>query len=351
MLYDEVICDFGNLYRAYRLAHRGKSEDPEVIEFDMDKSNRLHGLLRKLKEKRWDEVFFYYRFTIRRPKVRVVDALTFEGRIVQHVLCDLVLRPYLERRLIESNCACRIGKGTEYAARLAKEYMVKASQLWEDPHVLKADIRKYFPSIDRETLEGIVDYPDESILELLRYIIRTCPDDNGLPIGNQTSQWFALYYLDSCDREIKERNGIRFYVRYMDDFIAIAETKEELSNLKSRLSDYLMRNRKLEFNGKTKVSPLRDGFSFLGWRYNMRKGGALITIPHDKLKDRKSKVREMGNLDETERKERLVSLRSFLSFGNVNRRMLRWTRTIMDAKLNDMTIRREKRLCQITRNL
>lgn len=70
MLYDEVICDFGNLYRAYRLAHRGKSEDPEVIAFDMDKSNRLHGLLRKLREKRWDDVFSYYRFTIRRPKVR-----------------------------------------------------------------------------------------------------------------------------------------------------------------------------------------------------------------------------------------------------------------------------------------
>ena len=60
--------------------------------------------------------------------------------------------------------------------------------------------------------------------------IRTCfPGDDlftaserrrGIPIGNQTSQFFANVYLDSLDHFVKDRLGIRGYVRYVDDFLA-----------------------------------------------------------------------------------------------------------------------------------
>ena len=48
-------------------------------------------------------------------------------------------------------------------------------------------------------------------------------------LGNQTSQWFALYYLDPMDRIIKEKMHIKYYVRYMDDGILIHESKEVLN--------------------------------------------------------------------------------------------------------------------------
>jgi len=47
----------------------------------------------------------------------------------------------------------------------------------------------------------------------------------GLPLGNQTSQWFALYYLDEIDRFIKEKLQIKCYVRYMDDFVLLHHDK------------------------------------------------------------------------------------------------------------------------------
>lgn len=43
-VYNEIICDFGNIYKAYKLAHRGKSDDKEVIEFDKNKMYNLHNL-------------------------------------------------------------------------------------------------------------------------------------------------------------------------------------------------------------------------------------------------------------------------------------------------------------------
>ena len=52
----------------------------------------------------------------------------------------------------------------------------------------------------------------------IKKIINEQPDnlERGLALGNQSSQWFALYYLDKIDRLIKEELQIKSYVRYMD---------------------------------------------------------------------------------------------------------------------------------------
>ncbi len=49
-------------------------------------------------------------------------------------------------------------------------------------------------------------------------------------MGNQTSQWFALYYLDPLDRLVKERLCIKHYTRYMDDMILVHPGKEVLNH-------------------------------------------------------------------------------------------------------------------------
>ena len=87
-MYQEILCNFDNLREAYRLAHQGKTNAVDVIEFDKNKFYNLNKLLKKLQNKEWSSIFRYYRFIITEPKKRVVDAMLFEGRIVQHVLCD-----------------------------------------------------------------------------------------------------------------------------------------------------------------------------------------------------------------------------------------------------------------------
>jgi hypothetical protein len=59
---------------------------------------------------------------------------------------------------------------------------------------------------------------DKDVFKLLEKIIRSYESmpKAGLPLGNQTSQWFAVYYLDGFDRFIKEREKMSYYVRYMD---------------------------------------------------------------------------------------------------------------------------------------
>ena len=51
----------------------------------------------------------YHKFMIYDPKERQIQALSFSDRVFQHLLCDNVLKPYFEPRLIYDNAACREG--------------------------------------------------------------------------------------------------------------------------------------------------------------------------------------------------------------------------------------------------
>lgn len=57
------------------------------------------------------------------PKEREIQAISYRDRIVQHSLCDNYLTPFLENHLIDVNCACRRGKGTDFAIKKLRMYM------------------------------------------------------------------------------------------------------------------------------------------------------------------------------------------------------------------------------------
>ena len=60
----------------------------------------------------------------------------------------------------------------------------------------------------KSQLRRVIHDPD--VLWLLDLIIDST-DGPGIPIGNHTSQWFAILYLSGMDHMIKERLGIKFY--------------------------------------------------------------------------------------------------------------------------------------------
>lgn len=106
---------------------------------------------------------------------------------------------------------------------------------------------------------------------LMIYINKT----DGLPLGYQTSQLFALLMLDGLDHYITEQRGFKFYVRGMDDFCVIANDRAEL---KALLKDIKREagELKLELNSKTAIFPLRCGLDFLGYHHYLTESGAVI---------------------------------------------------------------------------
>ena len=94
-------------------------------------------------------------------------------------------------------------------------------------------------------------------------------------MGNQTSQWFALYYLDPLDRLIKEKMHIKHYVRYMDDGIMLHESKEYLNEVRKEM-DVMADKLKIQFNSKTQVFPISEGVDFLGFRFYLTDTGKVV---------------------------------------------------------------------------
>ena len=145
----------------------------------------------------------------------------------------------------------------------------------------------------------------------------------GLPLGNQTSQWFAIYYLDGLDRLIKEKLQIRYYSRYMDDCVLIHEDKDYLKHCLDVMCDYAETELNLSFNEKTKIFPIKNGVDYLGWHFYMTDTGKVIRKVKQSTKVKyKRKLRYFqkayaeGRTDLDEIKQVLSSYRSHLSFGH-----------------------------------
>ena len=89
---------------------------------------------------------------------------------------------------------------------------------------------------------------------------------HGLPIGNQTSQFFANAYLNPFDHFIKETLRENYYLRYVDDFVVLSNDKEHLHKVREAAREFLMGLRLRLHENKTQVFPDTQGTDWLGYR-------------------------------------------------------------------------------------
>lgn len=277
----ERIYEFENMYEAHRKARKCKRDKKEIIEYEMDLSQNLCRLQRELKSKTY-RISNYREFTIYDPKKRSIQALAYRDRIVQHSLCDNIIEPYMERHLIYDNAAGRIGKGTHFAMDRLSTFMRKYYKKYGNSgYILKFDIRKFYDNVDHEILYQLYDKAfgeDRNLMWLIRRIIDSYESTKGkgLPLGNQTSTWFALYYLDGLDRLVKEKLRLKYYTRYMDDGVVIHNDKEYLKKCLRDMEEYIAANRKMCFNEKTQIVPISQGVDYLGFHFYLTDTGKVI---------------------------------------------------------------------------
>ncbi len=88
-----------------------------------------------------------------------------------------------------------------------------------------------------------------------------------MPLGNLTSQFFANVYLNELDQFIKHKLKIKYYIRYVDDFVILHNSKEILKNYQSKINEFLKTNLKIELHPeKSSILKLNQNFNFLGFR-------------------------------------------------------------------------------------
>jgi retron-type reverse transcriptase len=88
----------------------------------------------------------------------------------------------------------------------------------------------------------------------------------GLPLGNVTSQLFANLYLHELDMFVKQTLRQRYFIRYCDDFIILADDRAELEALIRPIQDFLATALKLTLHpDKIVLRKLSWGLDFVGY--------------------------------------------------------------------------------------
>lgn len=318
----EKITDFNNLYKAYKKAKSGKGYRNSSAKFEVRALDGIHKLKQQLESRQY-KVSEYNQFYVYEPKKRLIEAAAFKDKIVQHSICDNVLIPTLKDEFIRNNFAGQKGKGTLFGLNSLKADMQSFYyKNGMNGYILKADVTKYYYTIDHDILKKVVReyFNDEGVIWLCDLIIDST-DNPGVPLGNQTSQVFALLYLNSMDHFITEELGIKYYGRYTDDFYLIHKDKEYLKHCLNEIN-IIIKDRKLSLNGKTQIMPFKQGVKFLGFHTYIKNGELICKIRNENKRNAYRKYMKMarlvaeGKLDKKKFDECLTSWKAHAAFGD-----------------------------------
>lgn len=274
------ICAFDRLYFAWRKARKNKRYTPSAATFEHNLDVELLSLHRALT----DETYRpgdYVHFAVHEPKRRLISAAPFRDRVVHHALVSTI-EPIYERKFIFDSYANRVGRGTHKALDRCTFFMRRFR------YVLPCDVQQFFPSIDHIILKSILartigcaptlrlcDKIIDSGIGVLtnEYDMHYFPGDDlfaanrprGLPIGNQTSQFWANVYLNDLDQFVKHRLRCTGYVRYVDDFLLFADDKAVLNQWQREIILFLQSLRLTLHENRAQTRPVERGIPFLGF--------------------------------------------------------------------------------------
>jgi len=321
----ESIASFSNLYRAARVAARGKRYLRPAAGFLLRMEHHCLRLSEELLAGRW-QPSPYRVFDITDPKPRTICAAPFADRVVHQALVQVV-EPRFERGFVFDSYSCRIGKGTHAALQRVHRWA------GEYPWVLKLDVQKYFPSIDHEVVLGLLGRKIRCArtLELFARILASWTSDEaplhwfpgddlwtpadrprGLPIGNLTSQFLSNVVLDVVDHRVKDGLGLRAYARYCDDLVVFGRTARELHEVAREIAATLRRLRLVPHPRKTQVFPSSQGVPWVGFCVYPDR----VALRREALRRLRKRVRVLaGERDPDRRDSVLAALRGHASHG------------------------------------
>lgn len=173
-------------------------------------------------------------------KTRLITVPKFYPDQILHWVVMLVLEPILSKGMYRYTCGSVPTRG----GMEAKRFVERALKDTKVKYVAKLDISKFFNSVKPKYLLPMFErkIKDKKVIALIDKILTNGGDC--LPIGYYTSQWFSNFFLEGFDHYVKEKLGIKYYVRYVDDIATLENQKlasdtERKTTLDQSLADLL----------------------------------------------------------------------------------------------------------------
>lgn len=300
-----------------RITNINQGKDTPGLDKMLVKTNKtrwnLYLEVSNLKLKDWTKIAKPVKRTyIPKPngKFRSLGIPTIKDRVIQNMTKN-ALEPEWEALFESSSYGFRPCRSCHDAlSRIFLSTARHKKKMW----ALDADIKGCFDNLNHEfLLQQIGNFPaKEAIRAWLQAGYCEFPNSeifntsSGTPQGGVISPLLANIALHGIEKvlDIKtvSTTGHNYstnsysYVRYADDFIVLAESKELCENAKKKIEIWL-KKRGLEFAPeKIKIAHLTEGIAFLGCQvrlYGNQRPKLLIKPHSDKVKALKDKCREI----------------------------------------------------------
>lgn len=179
----------------------------------------------------------------------------FPDQCAHHAIVQ-VIGPIISASMYFWSCANTPGKGIDLACIGVERATVRNKK--HVRYCVKCDIRKFYPSVPHDLLKARFreKIKDEKALAILDLVVDS--HEQGLPIGNYTSPWFAEFYLQPLDNYIKQELHAKYYVRYADDIVIIGTNKRKMQKM---LKGLISKTKELglEIKDNYQLFPIYDG--------------------------------------------------------------------------------------------
>ena len=191
---------------------------------------------------------------------------------IDRLVIKLILKTItpIFKYIISASCYHLAGPS---GVKIATKQIKKALANKKFRYFLRADIKSYYASIDRDILAKQVEqnFKDKRLLKYLIDIINIpiiidatiFTPNKGVPLRSSLSPFFGALYLTPLDLAFNKIKGV-CYFRFMDDVLILAETKRQYLRAKKRLQKILFKLKLSLSRQKTKMGRLEFGFHFLG---------------------------------------------------------------------------------------
>lgn len=336
---DEDVIGYEALWNSMVKCKSGVLWKDSVAQFYLNGVNEVRKLSEELENGTYKERKHRY-FKVTSPKERNIMSISFRDRVYQRSLNDVAIYPEMTKHFIYDNGACQRGKGTGFARNRMKCHLQRFFRKHGlDGYILKMDIKSYYATMRHDLAKATFEkYLEPDVCRRADAILDGFPGEMGFNPGSQIIQIAGISVLNGIDHHAKERLRIKHYIRYMDDTIIIGESKEQLREWLDALTEKLAEIGFALHPTKTKITPLKDGFMFLGFRYRLTKTGKVImTVDPKRVAAERRKLLRMarlvreGKMSEEKIRQCYGSWREHASHGNSWHMLQR-----MDAYFNNL---------------